>query len=57
MIFADEPTGNLDSKNSLNVFNLFKSLANNGVTIVVATHDKELAKLADITLEVKDGQL
>ncbi|RXJ77654.1 peptide ABC transporter ATP-binding protein [Arcobacter sp. F155] len=57
VIFADEPTGNLDSKNSLNVFNLFKSLANNGVTIVVATHDKELAKLADITLEVKDGQL
>lgn len=57
VIFADEPTGNLDSKNSLNVFNLFKSLANNGVTIVVATHDKELAKLADIILEVKDGQL
>ncbi len=57
VIFADEPTGNLDSKNSLNVFNLFKSLSNNGVTIVVATHDKELAKLADITLEVKDGQL
>ncbi len=57
VIFADEPTGNLDSKNSLTVFNLFKTLANNGVTIVVATHDKELAKLADITLEVKDGQL
>ncbi|RXJ91579.1 peptide ABC transporter ATP-binding protein [Arcobacter sp. CECT 8983] len=57
VIFADEPTGNLDSKNSLNVFNLFKTLANNGVTVVVATHDKELAKLADLTLEVKDGQL
>jgi len=57
VIFADEPTGNLDSKNSLNVFNLFKSLAKSGVTIIVATHDKELAKLADITLEVKDGQL
>ncbi len=57
VIFADEPTGNLDSKNSLNVFNLFKTLAKSGVTIIVATHDKELAKLADITLEVKDGQL
>ncbi|AXH13602.1 ABC transporter ATP-binding protein [Halarcobacter bivalviorum] len=57
VIFADEPTGNLDSKNSLNVFNIFKKLSSNGVTIVVATHDKELAKLADITLEVKDGQL
>lgn len=57
VIFADEPTGNLDSKNSLNVFNIFKKLSSNGVTIVVATHDKELAKLADFTLEVKDGQL
>ncbi len=57
VIFADEPTGNLDSKNSLNVFNIFKKLSLNGVTIVVATHDKELAKLADFTLEVKDGQL
>jgi len=57
VIFADEPTGNLDSKNSLNIFNIFKKLSKEGVTIVVATHDKELAKLADITLEVKDGQL
>ena len=43
IIFADEPTGNLDSKNSLNVFELFKTFANKGTTIIVATHDKSLA--------------
>lgn len=57
VIFADEPTGNLDSKNSLNVFNIFKKLSKEGVTIIVATHDKSLAKLADNIVEVKDGQL
>lgn len=57
IIFADEPTGNLDSKNSLNVFELFKTLAQKGTTIIVATHDKNLARKADITYEVKDGKL
>lgn len=57
IIFADEPTGNLDSKNSKNVFKLFKQLANEGTTVIVATHDLELAKKANITYEVKDGQL
>ena len=57
IIFADEPTGNLDSKNSLNVFELFKTFANKGTTIIVATHDKNLALKADITYEVKDGKI
>ncbi len=57
IIFADEPTGNLDSKNSLKVFELFKQLCENGTTIVVATHDKELAKLADTIYEMNDGKI
>ena len=57
IIFADEPTGNLDSKNSLNVFELFKTLANIGTTIIVATHDKSLAALANKIYEVKDGKI
>ena len=57
VIFADEPTGNLDSKNSLNVFDLFKTLTKKGTTIIVATHDKNLALKTDITYEVKDGKL
>ncbi len=57
IIFADEPTGNLDSKNSLNVFELFKTFANKGTTIIVATHDKSLAQLANKIYEVKDGKI
>ncbi|RXJ97941.1 peptide ABC transporter ATP-binding protein [Arcobacter sp. CECT 8986] len=57
IIFADEPTGNLDSQNSINVFNIFQELIKQGVTLVVATHDKNLASLSDINIEVKDGQL
>lgn len=55
VIFADEPTGNLDSKNSQNVFDIFRGLALGGTTIVVATHDKYLALQSDKIYEVKDG--
>lgn len=57
VLFADEPTGNLDSKNAKIVFDLFKKLSSEGMTIVVATHNKELAQTADKIYEVKDGQL
>ena len=57
VIFADEPTGNLDSKNSKNVFKIFRKLAKKGTTIIVATHDLKLAAKADKILEVKDGEL
>ena len=57
VIIADEPTGNLDSKNSLNVFEIFKSLCEKGTTIIVATHDKELANLTNKIYEVKDGKI
>ncbi len=57
VIIADEPTGNLDSKNSLNVFEILKNLSEEGTTIIVATHDKELAKFANKIYEVKDGKI
>lgn len=57
VIIADEPTGNLDSKNSLNVFEIFKKLSEDGTTIIVATHDKDLAKFANKIYEVKDGKI
>jgi lipoprotein-releasing system ATP-binding protein len=57
VIFADEPTGNLDSKNSLIVFELFKQLSKEGTTIIVTTHNKKLAQFADNIYEVRDGQL
>ncbi|MCG3664682.1 ABC transporter ATP-binding protein [Aliarcobacter butzleri] len=57
VIIADEPTGNLDSKNSLNVFEIFKKLSEGGTTIIIATHDKDLAKFANKIYEVKDGKI
>ena len=57
LIIADEPTGNLDSKNSLNVFEILKKLSQEQVTIIVATHDKNLAQIANKIYEVKDGKI
>ena len=57
VIIADEPTGNLDSKNSLNVFEIFKKLSQEQVTVIVATHDKNLAQISNKIYEVKDGKI
>jgi len=57
VLFADEPTGNLDSINAKKVFDLFKKLSNEGMTVIVATHNKELAQTADKIYEVKDGKI
>ena len=57
MILADEPTGNLDSENSEQIFNLLKEISNNKLVVVV-THDIEFAKkYADRIIEVKDGKI
>lgn len=58
IILADEPTGNLDSQNSHEVIALFRRLQREaGVTIVIATHDQEIAATADRIITVKDGVL
>jgi len=57
IVFADEPTGNLDSKNAVLVFDRFREMAKKGTTIIVTTHNRELSELADRIIEVKDGQL
>ena len=57
IIFADEPTGNLDSTNSQNIHELFKELSTQGTTLIVATHDQNLARYADKIIEVKDGKI
>jgi len=56
VLFADEPSGNLDSKTKEEIHNLFFSLRDQfGVTIIIVTHDKDLAKMSDRTVEMKDG--
>jgi len=58
IIFADEPTGNLDSDNSELVNQLILDLKNNhGKTLLIVTHNKELMKLADKVFEMKDGEI
>ena len=57
VILADEPTGNLDAYNSKRVIELLKQLAEQGKTVVVVTHDRSIARLADIRLEMEDGRL
>lgn len=58
IIFADEPTGNLDSVNSQNVFSLLKKIVDTqGVSVVVATHDLDQAHNANTIYEIQDGHI
>ncbi len=56
IVFADEPSGNLDSKNARELHRLFFDLRDNlGQTFVIVTHNPELADMADRKLEIRDG--
>ncbi len=57
VILADEPTGNLDSKNSQAVMDIFKDINSEGTTIVMVTHELELARQAQRIAEMKDGRI
>mgnify|MGYP001450846936 CR=1 FL=1 len=57
IILADEPTGNLDYKNSQEVFSYFLKLKEKNKIILIATHNRELAKKADYTLSLSNGNI
>lgn len=57
IIFADEPTGNLDSKSGHEVVEILQKLNQDGRTIVIVTHDLELAKMAHRTIKIFDGKI
>ena len=57
IILADEPTGNLDHKNSEEVFSYFLKLKEKNKIVLIATHNRELAKKADYTLSLSDGNI
>jgi ABC-type lipoprotein export system ATPase subunit len=57
ILLADEPTGNLDSKTAESVFRLFEKQVDEGKTILMVTHDKDLSKRASRTIMLSDGEI
>ena len=57
LILADEPTGNLDSKTSIDIADLFVRLNNEGKTIVMITHEPEIAQFAKRMIYLRDGRI
>jgi putative ABC transport system ATP-binding protein len=57
LVLADEPTGNLDSRTSMEVMALFQELNAQGITIVLVTHEPEIAVYATRVVEVRDGKI
>ena len=57
IILADEPTGNLDSKTSEEIMSLFREIHKLGNTIIVVTHEEEIAQHANRIVRIKDGMI
>lgn len=57
IILADEPTGNLDEENKEQVINLLLEANKSGKTVIIITHDNEIAKLADRMIEIRNGKI
>lgn len=57
IILADEPTGNLDSRTSIDVMSVFQELNEQGITIIVVTHDSDIALYAKRIVELRDGRV
>ena len=57
LILADEPTGNLDSKTSKDILNLFSELNEQGVTLIVVTHNDYVASICRRIVCLRDGQI
>lgn len=57
IIIADEPTGNLDTKSSMEIMSILEKLNDEGKTVVIVTHDPEIAVWADRTVRLRDGKI
>jgi polar amino acid transport system ATP-binding protein len=57
VLLADEPTGNLDSRTSIEVMALFQALNDQGITVILVTHEPDVARYAKRIIEMRDGQI
>ena len=57
LLLADEPTGNLDSRTSIEIMALFQALNEEGITILLVTHEHDIARYARRVIEMRDGQI
>ena len=57
IVLADEPTGNLDTKSSLEIMAIFQEIHNDGNTVVMVTHEEDIAAYAKRTIRMRDGKL
>jgi len=57
VLLADEPTGNLDSRTSIEVMALFQALNDQGITVLLVTHEPDIARYATRVVEVRDGRI
>jgi putative ABC transport system ATP-binding protein len=57
IILADEPTGNLDTKTSIDIMHLFEEIYNNGNTVIIVTHEEDIAKYARRIIKLRDGKI
>lgn len=57
VILADEPTGNLDSRTSVEVMDIFQQLNKNGITVVIVTHEPDIASYTNRNISFKDGKI
>jgi putative ABC transport system ATP-binding protein len=57
LLLADEPTGNLDSRTSVEIMALFQALNDQAITLLVVTHEPEIARFAKRLIELQDGRI
>lgn len=57
LVLADEPTGNLDSTTAAAILDLFRDMAHGGTTVIIATHEADIARVIDRRVEISDGTL
>jgi putative ABC transport system ATP-binding protein len=57
VLLADEPTGNLDSRTSIEVMALFQALNDQGITVILVTHEPDVARYAKRVIEMRDGRI